>query len=200
MRSYSICGAETPPRWDRVPVLPIDQAPWSAAGGISAQGQLCWDREALLVRLAAAEASVRARERGPLGTPCEDSCLEFFFRPMERDGRYFNFEFNPNCCLYLGFGSGREDLVRLLPDDAGELFRPAAARTESGWEVSFRIPHRFVRRFFPDYVPRPGKRIFANCYKCGDLTPVPHYLAWNSVRSPEPDFHRPECFGLMIFA
>ncbi|MBR5570284.1 MAG: hypothetical protein IKW10_05250 [Oscillospiraceae bacterium] len=46
----------------------------------------------------------------------------------------------------------------------------------------------------------PDVGIRANCYKCGDLTPKPHYLSWNPVTSPNPDFHRPQDFGLMTLA
>ena len=39
----------------------------------------------------------------------------------------------------------------------------------------------------------------ANCYKCGDCTVQPHYLAWNPPTSENPDFHRPQDFGALIF-
>ena len=84
---------------------------------ISATGQVCYDEEALYVRLTAKEKNIRAEGKGPLDAPCEDSCLEFFFCPMMEDNRYFNIEYNPNCCIYLGFASGVHDLVRLIPEN-----------------------------------------------------------------------------------
>ena len=33
-----------------------------------------------------------------------------------------------------------------------------------------------------------------------DLTQQEHYLAWNRVACAEPDFHRPEFFGELVFA
>ncbi len=40
--------------------------------------------------------------------------------------------------------------------------------------------------------------IKANVYKCGDDTAVAHYGSWSPVKSNQPDFHRPECFGDMV--
>ena len=127
--------------------------------------------------------------------PCEDSCLEFFFAPRWGDGRYFNFEFNPNGCMYLGFGSGRTDHVRLLPERPG--FAPRPLRTADGWGIEYRIPFLFVKEFFAGFEAAEGTQFRGNFYKCGDLTARPHYLAWNPCTSPAPDFHRPGDFGIL---
>jgi hypothetical protein len=39
----------------------------------------------------------------------------------------------------------------------------------------------------------------ANFYKCGDETETPHFGAWSPVQTPQPDFHRPEFFGRLVF-
>ncbi|MDE6269894.1 MAG: hypothetical protein K2M12_03440, partial [Muribaculaceae bacterium] len=44
-----------------------------------------------------------------------------------------------------------------------------------------------------------GKQLRANFYKCGDLLSTPHFLSWNRVDTPHPDFHRPEYFGAIKF-
>ena len=46
----------------------------------------------------------------------------------------------------------------------------------------------------------PGIHFRGNCYKCGDRTEHPHFLAWNPVHTPTPDFHRPEFLGEMILS
>jgi hypothetical protein len=43
------------------------------------------------------------------------------------------------------------------------------------------------------------KKSKMNFFKCGDDLSQPHYLAWNSVESPEPDFHQPVFFGKTEF-
>lgn len=198
MKEYTISRCEAAPDWDRIPALAIDTLLWTENTDIRAQAQLCYDDSAIHVRLRAWEAEIRAEEQGPLGAPCEDSCLELFFCPMPGDSRYFNIECNPNGCLYLGFGDGPEDLVRLLPGHAPII--PQIQRTEDGWQVTYSVPYRFIRHFFPDFRPVSGGTIRANCYKCGDLTPNPHFLAWNPIEDETPAFHRPLQFGLMHFA
>ena len=185
--------------WSTIPALPIDNLCWTPEIDITAQAQICYDEEALYVRLSAKEAAIRAEHTGPVGMPCEDSCLEFFFSPIPGDTRYLNIEFNPNACMYLGMGSGIHDLVRLLPDSNNPL-QPCPQRIDGGWEIVYRVPSAFVRRFFPDYAPAPGGTIRANFYKCGDLTPQEHYLSWNPMTSETPAFHRPCDFGLLTFA
>lgn len=164
---------------------------------IRAQGQLCWDEAAIYVRLRAWETEIRAEHSGLLQSVCEDSCLEFFLRPTD-DLRYFNFEFNPNCALYLGYGTNVTELTRLIVADEPALFQPKAARLSDGWEITYRVPFAFIRRFFPDFTPCEGLAMYGNCYKCGDLTVRQHYLSWNPMRCDTPQFHRPQDFGRLI--
>lgn len=199
MRSYTILRRPTSGNWNEIPVLPIDNPlKFRNVTHVKAQAQICYDDEALYVRMQAVEADIRAEHTGLLDEICEDSCLEFFFCPIEGDSRYFNLEVNPNCAVYLGVGSSVNTLLRLIPEAPTIL--PKAARTEDGWFIEYAFPHEFVRRIFPDYAPAPGVSIRANCYKCGDLTAKPHYLAWQ----PVPDeggftFHCPQHFGIMYF-
>jgi hypothetical protein len=88
--------------------------------------------------------------------------------------------------------------VRIIPKDEDALLQKKTCRTDGGWELTYRIPVFFLRSLFPGYVLEPGTVIRANCYKCGDLTAKPHYLSWNPVVNPTPDFHRSCDFGTMI--
>ena len=107
MKTYLVPQVSGEPDWDAVPAAPIDTLQWSPPVPVRAEARLCWDRDALLVRLRAWEPAVRAVHRGRLCAVCEDSCLEFFLRPWD-DMRYLNFEFNLNCALYLGIGTGMD--------------------------------------------------------------------------------------------
>lgn len=196
MKRYGITRVDGAPDWDRVPALEIGEALWRPRPDIAAWAQFAWDDEKIHVRLHARESAIRAEHTGPLGMPCEDSCLEFFFSPRTGNPRYFNIEYNPNASLYLGYGDGAE-AVRLLPER--DWFGAVTERTADGWAVTYAVPYDFVRLFFPDFAPKPGMALRANCYKCGDLTPAEHYLAWNPCTSDTPSFHRPQDFGLMVF-
>lgn len=198
MRSYIITRRPEQLDWNKVPALNIDTCIWLPDAGISAQAQLCYDEEAIYVRLSAEEANIRAEVTDVAGAPCEDSCLEFFFCPMPENNTYFNIEFNPNCCMYLGIGTNRYDLIRLLPEKEN-LLGAKAARTEDGWEITYCIEAAFIRRFFPEFRAESGAMMRGNFYKCGDETVQKHYYCWNLLEPPKPDFHCSEFFGKLYF-
>ncbi len=197
MRNYTIVKTNGAPDWSTVKSLGIDNLLWAENVDISAVAKIAYDAENLYVYLAAKEKDIRAEYTSQTGMPCEDSCLEFFFAPDPSDTRYFNFEFNPNGASYVGFGHGRDDVVRLLPDVSA--FEPQPRRVDGGWEITYRIPLSFLRVFLPNASFSSGQSMRANCYKCGDLTPRVHYLAWNPVASDTPEFHSPSDFGMMRF-
>ena len=197
MREYTITRCNGFPDWTNVPAAQIDNRLLTEPISICAQAQVCYDENALYVRLSAVEENIRAELTGPLDEICEDSCLEFFFCPIAGDKRYFNIECNLNGCLYLGFGPNVDDLVRLIPENPDIV--PEAKRIEGGWETVYSIPYSFIRKFFPEFSPVPGYSIRANFYKCGDKTEQPHYLAWNPVPYQRCPFHNPEAFGAVHF-
>ena len=186
--------------WEKVDTLSADNILWLPDVGIRMTLQICYDEEKLYIHQIAVEKNVRAEHVEPLGQVCEDSCMEFFFCPELHSDRYFNFEWNMNGCLYLGFRTDRENAVRLHLKDHKKVFNFRSALTEEGWEIFYEIPASFVQLFFPDFSLSSGKELRANCYKCGDLTINPHYLSWNPVSSATPDFHRPSDFGQFILA
>ena len=199
MREYKVTKVSGAPDWERIPVMAVDNIMWTEDFGISMTARIAYDEEAIYVHQRAVEKNIRAQLTELLAHVCEDSCMEFFLAPCPADGRYLNFEVNPNGCLHLGFGHGRHDSMRLLPKKAEERFRIAAARTEDGWELTYRIPLEFLRCLYPELKLEAGVEMRANCYKCGDCTERPHFLAWNPPTSETPDFHRPQDFGRLIF-
>lgn len=176
--------------------LCLEQVLWEPDCGIRAGGRIRHDGESLFVSLWAKEKHIRAEYTVSPSPVHEDSCLEFFFMP-EGENRYLNFEINPNGCLHIGFGQDRNDRRLILPADPLAQFQIRTERVPEGWTVSYRIPAVFLHSFYPAFAFSGVLK--ANVYKCGDKTIHPHYLAWNPIVSPVPDFHRPECFGEMAF-
>ena len=200
MNTYILKKANGTLDWASIEKISIDIPYLDTPDDISANAQICYNDEEFLVHLSTAEKNIRAAESGPVGVPCEDSCLEFFFCPMENDTRYFNIEFNMNACVYLGFGSNVINLVRLVPEETvEEMFAPKINKTADGWEIFYRVPYTLIRRFFPDFKVYSGKQMRANCYKCADLSEPPHYLSWNKIEGEPFTFHKSHCFGNMIF-
>ena len=198
MNCYTLKKVSGTPNWAAVPVLPID-VPCNGEKDIDIQAtaQLCWDETGIYVHLQAKEKDIRSEYEGFLCEVCEDSCLEFFIRPTEALS-YFNFEFNPNCALWLGYGGGEAGLVRLVIQKQQKMFRHKANRTDDGWEIFYHIPFTFIRHFLPEFDPKEGTQFYGNCYKCGDKTVRQHYFAWNPINPEELNFHCPEFFGRMI--
>lgn len=178
----------------------MDNVCWLPDAGVRMEQQICHDDEKIYVHQVAHEKNIRAELTDKLGSICTDSCMEFFFSPVPEDGRYFNIELNLNGAIFLGFGHGRADSIRLIPEDHKKLFNIRTNKTADGWEIFYEIPLEFLHVFYPDYDFKSGRVIRANCFKCGDLTVQPHYMMWNETTSETPDFHRPQDFGRMIFA
>lgn len=199
MRSYTIKRMTEGGDWSDKPIMEIDTPYWDTPETVRAWAQIAYDDEAILVRMWTEEYEHRAVETGPLGMPCEDSCLEFFFCPIEGDERYFNFENNAIGCFFLGMGSNLANHVRLVPDMEEDMFCREVKKFDGGWEITYKFPYEFICRFFPEFKVYSGKRMRANCYKCADKTEPPHYLSWNPVYKEGFTFHRPECFGEMVF-
>lgn len=179
-------GAE--PVW-----VPLGYTYMQTPRSVHGQASLCAAGDALLVHMELCCADIRAVEKGPLGMPCQDSCMEFFFCPVPGDDRYFNFEWNANGCLFLGIGSGLADLTRLIVEERMTLFAPQIQRNTSGWTLDYRIPYTFIRRFFPEFQPKGVLR--GNFYACSDLSDPPYYLSWSPIVGEPFSYHRTECFG-----
>ena len=193
---YSVMRVKTPD-WEKIPSVQLVHQPWLAPCDIAAKAQLCHDGENLYVRMEAKEAKIRATLTGALDQVCNDSCLEFFYAPKADDKRYFNFEINPLCTMYIGFGAERKTRVRQILKNPQMIFEPKTAYTQDGWTLEYKVPLSYIRMYMPDAVF--AGEAACNFYKCGDETETIHYLAWAGLTSEKPDYHRRQDFGKLIF-
>jgi len=131
----------------------------------------------------------------------KDSCVEFF---LSFDGKaYYNMEFNSLGTALVGYGESRESREYLPADliqkiQTHSVINPVKpGEEEVSWKLQIQIPFEL---FFAESPLRlQGRTCYANFYKCGDDLPKPHYVSWNKIEAPEPDFHRPEYFGEIKF-
>lgn len=198
MRTYTMHKVRGVPDWSTIPVLPIDHFLWLDPVNVSAQAQICWDDEAIYIRMEAEEPRLRMRETGLLAEVCEDSCMEFFLQPTQRP-EYLNFEMNPDRAMWLGIGVDADTRIRLLVPEVETLLDVRSAYTLNGWKLTYRIPFSFIRIFFPDFEAKEGLCVRGNVYKCGEKTADPHFMAWCPTVYEEPNFHMSEYFGCFVF-
>jgi hypothetical protein len=133
----------------------------------------------------------------------KDSCVEFFMA-FEHERSYYNFEFNALGNALVGYGSGSKDRV-LLPAQLIKKIKTQMLATmlheqEEGlvyWELTTIIP--FVLFTHHKITSLSGETCAANFNKCGDDLADPHFLTWNNIQTPSPDFHSRDFFGMMEF-
>ncbi len=157
----------------------------------------------ILLKFYVIEEAVRALETRINGDVYKDSCVEFF---LSTDGvHYYNFEFSCIGTPHVGWGEGRHNR-ELLPSEAVKLIQvksslgsePFDIRTGNfQWTLMVIIPAACL--VHDPGLTFSGLSATANFYKCGDELPEPHFITWNPVGTPQPDYHQPGYFGKIDF-
>ncbi len=149
------------------------------------------------------EQSVLATKKNTNDPVYKDSCVEFFVSPG--DGLYYNFEFNCIGTKYAGFGESRDtggtmdnhkvDKIRTYSTLGDKTFNEI--KGDKAWSLIVEIPFEIFTDKSIEEIKSSSMK--ANFYKCGDDLSVPHFVSWNNIDTDNPDFHRPEYFGLINF-
>lgn len=133
----------------------------------------------------------------------EDSCVEFF---MQRKGEktYRNFEFNVHGVLLASKHETRNSSEKFSEELMSSIKRFTTIRhiyksnrQLSDWTLYAEIPKDAIG--FSQDEKLSQQTIGANFYKCGDETNEPHFISWNPIDLPKPDFHVPQFFGELMF-
>lgn len=192
---------------DRIKVLlekgaqaAIDQVNWKDdfPKSLPVTVRVAHDGERLYLYYEVTGEALRAENTEDFGSVWEDSCVEFF---MQREGEaiYRNFECNPLGVLLSrrnekkGKGDPQTELMASIFRYGTILHRYENDKEVSDWTMYLEIPKQALG--FSGQEALDGQKIKANFYKCGDLTPEPHFLSWSPIDLPEPNFHAPQFFG-----
>ncbi len=183
----------------------IDQQPWESFSAsseeVTATCSIGYDGTDIFVLFQVRETEIRAVHTAVHEKVFEDSCVEFFVSDIYAQ-RYLNFELNPLGACLAGSGTCRADRSLLPADDIRNICLWSSYReqpADSGeWSLLACIP---LGRWnvLGGRQDLSGVSLRGNVYKCGDLLMKRHYLAWNSIDLPEPDFHQMEFFGEFRF-
>ena len=200
------------PAWLDADVLAIDYfRPESSAHRPRATLQLLHDGASIHGLFRVEDRFVRCVHQNYGDPVYRDSCVEFFVQPRPSGG-YFNFEFNCGgafLCNYItdetGAPASFKAFVRLTAADVASvkvstslprIVEPEIAEPVSWW-LAFRIPVNVIERFVGDLGDLSEQTWRGNGYKCGSGTSHPHWAAWAPV--DQLNFHRPRCFGELVF-
>lgn len=182
----------------------IDEVNWkSYPYQPMARFRIAYTKDAVLLNYQVEEDSIRAKYGEDNGSVWTDACVEFFVIPAD-DGIYYNIESNCIGTILVGAGKERSERERAGEEITRKVQRwsslgrtPFGEQGHARWELSLIVPYSV---FFKSKVEAlDGKTVRANFYKCGDELKTPHFLSWSPIDAPQPDFHRPDAFGQLIF-
>jgi hypothetical protein len=154
---------------------------------------------------------VRCVHKGTGTAVYNDSCVEFFVKPLPDRG-YFNFEFNCGGSMLASYitnpqrvPGGFKEYKILTPQDCADVAvehtMPETVEPEIiepvEWKLGFAIPFTLFEKYAGAIKHSKGCEWRANFNKCGDKTSHPHWATWSPVTSL--NFHLPQCFGRIIF-
>ncbi len=186
---------------ERVEYQPISCVNWQEYPYVpNAKFRIAYTDNAFLLNYKVEEKSVRAKYGKDNEAVWTDSCVEFFVIPGD-DDIYYNIESNCIGTVLVGAGAGRTgrepasksvmSQIQRWSSLGKKTFEERVENTQ--WELSLIIP--FTIFFKNDIQSLGGKIIRANFYKCGDELQTPHFVSWNRIEVPAPNFHVPEFFG-----
>lgn len=167
--------------------------------------RIAHDDSLMFLKYYVKEEHILAKQSEPNTAVHRDSCVEFFVDPMQ-DGNYYNFEFNCIGTTHLAYGPRRGERTFIPAEMIKSQIKTWSTlgnvpfEEKSGiyeWEMVIVIPSSIFT--YNEGFSFSKLTSNANFYKCGDDTTKKHYLSWNPVKTPNPDFHRPEHFGLLKF-
>jgi hypothetical protein len=178
---------------------------WVDAEDISVSFKIGHDGRNIYLSYLVEEPQVRAVNTALNSPVWEDSCVEFFFSPGGDRKYYYNFEFNAIGTVLGAYGKDRHQREHLTESVLSQVITEpslgrepiAGSREPSTWNLQVKIPVGvLIHHKIEDL---SGMVAYGNFYKCGDKLDHPHYLSWEPVPSPNPDFHLPIHFGLLSF-
>ena len=182
----------------------IDHSPWEKKRIYpEVSFTIAHSSNAIIIRYFVTEEEIRAMYLHHNDPVYKDSCVEFFIA-FEDDENYYNLEFNCLGTCLAGYGpnvQSRELLpVELIAkiDTYTTIDRSQGGQTTPiNWQLSMSIPIELFK--FHKIEQLNGMTARANFYKCGDDLKSPHYLCWNKIKHPKPNFHLPKFFGELKF-
>lgn len=186
-----------------IPAHKIDQVSWPVYPYLpQVSFKIAYTQENIILEYEVKEKYLKAIYLKSNDPVYKDSCVEFFIS-FDKE-RYYNFEFNSLGTALVGYGTAdRESRERLPSELIEKIITRSIVNTDkkmgadNEWTLQLQIPFAL---FYKDNIKSlKGIQATANFYKCGDDLPEPHFVSWNKIGAPEPNFHLPQYFGEIEF-
>ena len=185
---------------EECPKVQISNNTWNYPYAPKMEAQMTYIRDkGIVVRLTCFEKDPFTRYTLPHDPVYTDSCMECFFNLCpEKSKDYINLETNSNGAFILSYGPGRGDVRTHIFPTLGLKPEINVTKTDECWIVDAVIGNEILHAVYGEFELKSGDSFTGNFYKCGQDGDNPHFITWNEVDTPKPDFHRPEFFGKII--
>lgn len=164
---------------------------------------MAYTNNSILLKYSVREEYLSAIYRNINDPVYKDSCVELFIAFGNEDN-YYNLEFNCLGTALVGYGSKKNDRINIDRSIIQGIKSYSYIKTSDAdekalinWELTLNIPFSVFK--YNSISSLTGSVCRVNFYKCGDDLPIPHFLSWNNIINPHPDFHQPEFFGQVSF-
>jgi hypothetical protein len=182
----------------------IDNLLWSTTGYMpQVYFNMAYTHNSILLKYTVKEKDLKTVYQHINDPVYKDSCVEVFIA-FNNDSRYYNLEFNCQGTTLAAYGAGRNDRVYIKEHliegitSYHLITPPAEPDALIEWELTLNIPFTVFELHHITSLNEQVAKV--NFYKCGDDLPEPHFLSWNTISHPDPNFHLPEFFGEVKFA
>ena len=154
----------------------------------------------LILRYDVKENEILANVEKDNGDVWEDSCVEMFL--AFDDEHYYNLECNCIGSVLLRYQDNDRKLMQYFtPKRLSSIKRyPSLGHKKMEkqqgdfqWSLLLILPDTTFQE--SNVINFDGVTLKGNFYKCGDNLSQPHFLSWNKIDWPTPNFHLPQFFG-----
>ena len=181
--------------------------PWYKEGKKEqTDARMLWDDEFLYVLFKCEDEHISAHYFERNSAPYKDDCVEVFISPNSKNPIwYVNNEFNCLGTWLIGFHKGdirgenyvERDKILIGRSHKGTINKENDI--DEYWILEIGIPFESLRDYEGQLPPRPGDSWGLDLNRCGgDVNP--QYSQWSPSKTEQPDFHRPQDFGKIIFS
>ena len=199
----------------------LDEADWKAAQSFGdfkfpwwkegekelTEVKMLWDDNFLYTSFRCDDKHIWADHYDINSATCLDDCAEIFWIPNPGESLSF-YQFEINCIgnvlsMYYNYEKGmKSGLHTIMVPHIGQTIQGTVNNDEDidkGWIVETAIRFSDYPELSKKPVPTPGKIWHVGLHRCGGKTNE-QYSQWSPSKTPNPNFHRPQDFGKIIFS